>query len=228
MSLILYQLAGRDDFRFSPYSWRARMALAHKGLEAELRDVKFSNRAPIAPSGQERVPVLVDGEAWISDSWTIAEYLEDNFPETRPLFGGGDGRAVTRFVNSWADSVLVGGVFGLIARDILDHVHADDVEFFRTTREARVGRSLEDFQAGREDRLEPFRASLTPLRLTLKKQPFLGGPTPAYADYIVFGPLQWARCASPFKILDDDDAVKAWFDRVAALHGGLGANAAGY
>jgi glutathione S-transferase len=228
MSLILHQLAGRDDFRFSPFSWRARMALAHKGLDAELRDVKFSDRAPIAPSGQERLPVLVDGDSWISDSWAIAEYLDDNFPDERPLFGAGSTRAVARFVNSWADSVLHGGIFGLVARDIFDHVHADDSDFFRQTREARIGMSLEDFQAGREDRLEAFRATLTPLRLTLKEQIFLGGATPAYADYIVFGGFQWARCVSDFKILADDDPVKTWFDRVSALHGGLGASAAGY
>ena len=32
----LYELAGADENRrFSPYCWRARMALAHKGLEVE-------------------------------------------------------------------------------------------------------------------------------------------------------------------------------------------------
>jgi len=228
MSLVLYQLAGRDDYRFSPFAWRARMALAHKGLEAELRDVKFSDRSLIEQSGQERVPVLVDGETWVSDSTAIAEYLEDNYPDAPSLFGGDVGRANARFIGAWTDVVLHGGVFGLVSRDILDHVHADDVDFFRSTREARIGKTLEEFHAGRDDRLEGFRAALTPLRLMLKKQPFICGESAAYADYTAFGAFQWARCVSPLQILADDDPVKGWFDRVAALHGGLAANAAGY
>lgn len=36
MSLKLYELVGTDAARpFSPYCWRTRMALAHKGLTAE-------------------------------------------------------------------------------------------------------------------------------------------------------------------------------------------------
>jgi glutathione S-transferase len=34
MALTMYDLAGAsDDFRFSPYCWRVRMACAHKGLQ---------------------------------------------------------------------------------------------------------------------------------------------------------------------------------------------------
>ncbi len=228
MSLILYQLDGRDGYRFSPFSWRTRLAVAHKGLEADLRDVKFSDRSPIAASGQERVPVLVDGDTWISDSWAIAEYLEDKFPEAPSLFGGESGRALARFVNSWADAVFHAGIFGQVARDLLDHVHADDVDFFRQSREARVGMTLEEFQAGRDAKLKDFQYSLMPVRLTVRKQAFLGGEAPNYADYIVFGGFQWMRCASPHKVLDADDPINAWFDRVAALYDGLGAKATGY
>jgi hypothetical protein len=36
MAIKLYDLAGAEtDRRFSPYCWRARMALAYKGLEVE-------------------------------------------------------------------------------------------------------------------------------------------------------------------------------------------------
>ena len=44
---ILYELAGADENenrRFSPYSWRARMELANKGLEVEcLPDILLKN-----------------------------------------------------------------------------------------------------------------------------------------------------------------------------------------
>jgi glutathione S-transferase len=228
MSLILFELAGRDDFRFSPFSWRSKMALHHKGLEFESRSVKFSDRSPIATSGQERIPVLVNGESWISDSWAIADYLEATWPDQPSLFGGDTARAHARFINSWADAVINPGVFGLIARDILDHAHPDDLDFFRTTREARLGKPLEEAQLGREDRVETFRASLHPLRQTLKSQKFLGGDSPTYADHIVFGSLQWARCASPFRLLTDDDVITAWFGSMLDLYDGVGGQAPGY
>jgi glutathione S-transferase len=78
---------------------------------------------------------------------------------------------------------------------------------------------------GREARLEAWRALLTPVRLALRTQTFLGGEGPSYADHILFGTLQWPRCVSSFALLAPDDPVAAWFSRVGALYGGLGASA---
>jgi hypothetical protein len=49
-------------------------------------------------------------------------------------------------------------------------------------------------------RVPSSRQSLEPLRQTLQTQPFFGGETPLYPDYIVFGGFQWARAISPFAI----------------------------
>src|SRR6266496_2879469 len=63
MPIILYDLAGAEpDRRFSPFCWRARMALAHKGLEVETVPWRFAEKDAIAFSGQGRVPVLIDGD----------------------------------------------------------------------------------------------------------------------------------------------------------------------
>src|SRR6266446_7829836 len=60
MAIKLYDLAGAEtDRRFSPYCWRARMALAHKGLEVETIPWRFAEKDAIAFSGQGRVPVLI-------------------------------------------------------------------------------------------------------------------------------------------------------------------------
>ena len=76
--------------------------------------------------------------------------------------------------------------------------------------------------AGRETRVDAFRASLEPLRSMLTYQPFIGGQAPLYCDYIVFGAFQWARITSPFVLLAEDDPVAAWFERCLDLHDGLG------
>ena len=228
MTLRLYDLAGADpNRRFSPYCWRIRLALAHKRLPVETIPWRFTEKAEIAPSGSKTVPVLVDGDRWIADSWTIANYLEDTYPNSPSLFGGAAARRLTRHYSSLADA-LVGAIFPFIALDILERVADRDREYFRTSREQRVGKTLEDFVANRDAKLPGLRASLAPLRTTLKTQPFFGGDEPLYADYALFGQFQWARCISPFALLEEGDPVKLWRDRLLDCFEGLARSAVAY
>jgi glutathione S-transferase len=219
---VLYDLAGADPaLRFSPYCWRAKLALAHKGLEVETVPWRFTDKEAIAFSGQERVPVLVDGDKTVSDSWAIALYLEEAYPDRPSLFGAPAAIPVTRFVNVWADTALHAGMIRLIVCDIAGIVHEQDKAYFRASRERRFGMALEAVTAGREERIEAFRESLLPLRHTLSTQPYLSGSAPAYADYIVFGSFQWARCCSRFELLAADDPVTAWRERMLDSFDGL-------
>src|SRR5271154_7506387 len=123
MARQLYDLAGAEpERRFSPYCWRSKMALMHKGLPIDTIPWRFTDKDVIAFSGQGRVPVLLDGDRVVSDSWTIATYLDDAYPDRPSLFGGEGGRAATRFVNAWADGVLVGEIVRLIVTDIFAHL----------------------------------------------------------------------------------------------------------
>ena len=228
MMLRMYDLAGaQPDRRFSPYCWRIRLALAHKKLEVETIPWRFTEKAEIAASGQKLVPVLVDADHWVADSWTIANYLEYTYPDSPSLFGGGAGRSLTRYYSSLADG-LVAAIFPFVALDILHHAAAKDRDYFRESREKRVGTTLEAFVADRDAKLPAFRASLAPLRHTLKAQPFFGGEAPLYADYAVFGPFQWARCISSFALLEEDDPVRLWRDRLLDSFGGLARSAPAY
>jgi len=226
MAIIMYDLAGRDPaHRFSPYCWRTRLALAHKGLAVQTIPWRFTEKVVLAFSGQERVPVIRDGDAVVSDSWAIAAYLEDRYPDRPSLFGGARGLAHARFINAWADGVMLPGMVRLIVRDIFDVIDPKDRDYFRTSREARFGMTLEAMQEGREARVAEFRASLVPVRLVLARQAWLGGDAPSYADYIVFGNLQWARCTSRFGLLAADDTIAAWRERMLNLFDGLARNA---
>jgi len=225
----LYELVGTDDARpFSPYCWRTRLALAHKGLDAQTIPWRFTDKAAIAPHGSEKVPVLLDGDKAVVDSWVIANHLEDAYPDRPSLFGGDGGRAMARMINGWGDVAIVGGLFPLIVADIHGHLSPDDQAYFRSTREARLGRTLEEAAATRDKGVEVFRKSLDPLRLTLRAQPFIGGDAPNYADYIVFGGFQWARATSPFRLLKEEDAVYAWRERLLDAFGGLARKSPGY
>ena len=229
MSRKLYDLAGADpERRFSPYCWRAKLALAHKGLDVDTVPWRFTEKDAIAFSGQARVPVLVDGDNVVFDSWTIANYLEDTYPDRPSLFGGAGGRALARFVNNWVDVTVHGAMIRLLVLDIHDHAHNKDRGYFRESREKRLGMRLEDAVADRDQRVATFRQVLEPMRQTLKAQPYLCGDAPAYADYIVLGAFQWARCISAFLLIEADDPVALWRTRMLQLFGGMPGNAVGY
>lgn len=220
--LKLYDLAGADEGRrFSPTCWRARMALAHKRVEFEAIAWRFTDKDAITASGSGTVPVLVNGDQWISDSWAIALWLEGNYPDAPSLFAGDSSGSLARFHNVWADTVQLPGLFGLIAHDVYEKLAAQDRDYFRTTRERWIGMPLKEFGAGRDDRLAAFRASMAPVRRTLNVQPWLGGDAPNYADYAIFGGFQWARCVSDYPVLADDDPITAWRERMLDLFGGM-------
>lgn len=228
MAIVFYDLAGQDQRNFSPFCWRTRMALAHKGLDYEHRGVAFTAIKNVGGPDYRTVPIIEDDGQLVGDSNAIAEHLEAQYPDRPSLFGGAAGRGLCNFVHGWTNSVVHAGVAPLVLMDIYAHVRTEDKDYIRASREKIFGRPLEEIQAGREDRVEAFRAVLTPLRLTVRRQAFLGGETPNYADYIVFGAFQWARTISDFRILAEDDPVFAWFLRVGELFDGLGRKAPGY
>ena len=229
MAIKLYDLAGAEvNRRFSPYCWRIRMALAHKGLSVETIPWRFSDKQVIAFSDSERVPVIVDGDRVVADSWAIANYLEDSYPDRPSLFEGTGGRALSLLVNGWADTVMLAGLSKFALLDIWRHVAEPDKAYFRASREGRIGTTLEAFSADREQNLPSFRQALEFLRRTVKGREYLGGNHPLYADYIVFGGFQWVRAISPFQILEPSDPVAQWRERMLDLFDGLGRRAPGY
>lgn len=216
----LYELAGADPARrFSPYCWRIRMALAHKGLEADVVPWRFTETDRLAFAGTDKVPVLVDGDRVLHDSTPIAEYLDEAYSNAPSLFQGDI--AARRFTLAWTNAVLHPAIVRLIVSDIPAVLDDKARAYFVPNREARFGMPLAQVTAGREAKLPEFHALLTPLRLVLAAQDFLGGEEPDYADYAVFGAFQWARCTSPFALLAAGDAVHAWRERMLDLFGGL-------
>jgi glutathione S-transferase len=112
-------------------------------------------------------------------------------------------------------------MFHFVALDILNLLDGNDRDYYRSSREQRVGMPLEAFVAERDERLPAFRSSLMPLRWVLQEQPYLGGEQPTYADYALFGGFQWARCVSAYELLAADDPIAAWRARLLQAFDGL-------
>jgi len=228
MAIELYELVGRDDRRFSPYCWRTRMALEHKGLDYRTIPVRFTDKDLIAFSGQGRIPVIKDGETVVSDSWVIAEYLEQTYGDRPSLFGGETGHGLAQFLNVWADRSMHSALIRLVIADILDHLDEADRDYFAESRTEWFGKPPREIQTRSEEDLKAFRQVISMIRAALDGREFLSGAAPAYGDYIVFGAFGWARAISDFPLLSKDDDVYAWRARMVDLFDGMAGKAVGY
>jgi glutathione S-transferase len=141
------------------------------------------------------------------------------------LFGGSGNRAHVRFINEWVEAVLLPSILPMIVFDLFNSVDPGDRAYFRESREARLGTTLEAAQADRERQLPAFNAMLSPLRATLANQPWLGGAQPNYADYIVGGTFMWPSCVSRFSLMETTGPVFDWWQRMLSLYDGLASKA---
>ncbi|GFY92455.1 hypothetical protein Acr_08g0008510 [Actinidia rufa] len=74
----------------SSCSWRVRFALNLKGLPYEYKAVNFAEGEQFTPEFEKLnplrfVPILVDGDLVVSDSYAILLYLEEKYPQNALL-----------------------------------------------------------------------------------------------------------------------------------------------
>jgi len=228
MTMKLWELAGAEDDRlFSPYCWRTRMALAHKGLAAETVAWRFTEKDRLPALAKGLVPVLQDGDTTIADSWAIAQYLDDTHP-AKPLFAGAQAKALAVFLKNWTERGIHLPVLRVVLMGVYGNLLEKDKPYFRESREKRFGMTLEAFAGDPAAALAALRAALDPMRPVLAAQPYICGSEPAYGDYILFGAFQWARVMSPIALLEADDPLYAWRERMLDLFDGLARKANGY
>ncbi|MCH2047783.1 MAG: glutathione S-transferase family protein [Trichodesmium sp. ALOHA_ZT_67] len=231
MVIKLYDLVAAEENRaFSPFCWRIRMALAHKNLEVKIIPWRLTEKEAIAFSNQETVPVIVDGnkgDKVVADSWNIANYLEETYPDKPSLFGSYEAKSQTMFIDSW-NSSLLGILAPIVLYDVFENIDPKDQPYFRESRESFLGKSLEEFKDVTENQINNFQSFLEPLRNTISQQFFLAGETPNYADYLVFSTFQFARAMSPKKLLETSDPVYAWREKMLDLFDCIGRKNLGF
>jgi len=219
--LKLFDLAGRDaQLRFSPFCWRAKMALLHKHLAFETIPWRFTEKETISQTGQGRVPVLVDGSQWVHDSWQIAIYLDRTYPDRPALMQTDAERAAARFMNFWCDLTLHPALRPLVFLDVYRMAAEKDQSYFRASRETTLGMTLEEICGDRDGALRAFSKTFAPIESTLSENKYFGGAQPNYTDYILFGSLQWANVISGTTFLSPGSAAAGWFERILDLYDG--------
>jgi glutathione S-transferase len=215
MTIRLYDLAGANPaLRFSPYCFRTKLALLHKGLDFETVPWRFTDKSRIAETGQERVPVIVDGKRWVNDSWSIALYLDETYPARPKLFPDAQSRNYARFLNSWCDWSVNPAIRPLAVRHVFDAIDEKDKAYFRESREKQLGMKIEAIGADQVAAAAGFASALKPAEIMLADHRFLHGAEPGYGDYALFGSLLWPFAVCPKDPIDYVSNVGKWFERM--------------
>ena len=224
---MLYDLAGADPaLRFSPFCWRIRMALAHKGLDGRDHPLALHREGP---HRLRRPGAGAGAGGWGPDP--ARQLGHRRIPRGRlsapsqPVRRAATAQAVTRFVNGWTDASCIPGSPGWWCGTSWTAWRRRMPAI-----SAKAGRSASaprwrSSSPTREANLPAFRRELQPLRLALRGQPFLSGEAPAYADYIVFGAFSGPARSAPSGCWRPDDPVHAWRGRMLGLFDGLAAGA---
>ena len=130
---------------------------------------------------------------------------EQKPPDQPSLFSGQPGAALTHFIESLTDKLLLPGLRPLILVNGFAYLYQKDCAYFRSNRERRLEIELESAWTGR-DRQLIFERSLATVRATRRWQRF-HGKTSNHAAYTVFGGFRWARSTSPFQLLEKGGSV---------------------
>jgi glutathione S-transferase len=191
---------------FSTNVERVALALAHKGLQVESVVISYEDRSPVIEvSGQELVPVLVDGDEVIPDSVRILRHLETRWPDP-PLFPREPARRAELAVFlDWFNEV-----WKLDPNTIEEELERDDPD---------------------EEKVAPhaarMRASLDRFEAMLDGRDHLFGDDFSAADCAAFPFLKYGKLRDPdddelfHRILEDNlrldgdhPRLSAWIDRV--------------
>lgn len=220
---IFYDLVTADGRSLSPWCWQAKMAVAHKGLDVEFRPRGFTQKDEVISAGGKTYPCMIEADGTVSDdSKIITDRLEDMIPEPTLFPGGMASRTTYDFIHFYTQTVITPTIAKMVMADIPAHLTEADQAYFIESREARFGKTLAEVCANRDQGKETLKTQLEPFRKAMAKTGWISGDAPAMADYALFGILQWARVCSTFKIIDDDDVIASWMDKMLDLHGGLG------
>ncbi|KAI9258968.1 glutathione S-transferase [Phascolomyces articulosus] len=194
--IVFYDLKLPNDpnFAWSPNTCKTRFTLNYKGIpyktvwltffevHSEIPKLTKSDRMPT-------IPVIVDklhGDKVVQDSWEIAKYLDEAYPDTPRLFNNDLGTQLF-FYNYCTKNILL-QVFKLVLPNLLDKT-GDMREWYVTSREAMFKTSLENVMGDPEEQAKILAGFLEPIGAILKEYPYVNGQQVACNDIMLAGYL---------------------------------------
>jgi glutathione S-transferase len=211
--ITLYELAGKNDLRFSPPCWNVKLCLLYKNIDFETVAIGFSEKNKILFSNQQLVPVLKHQDGHISDSWNIINWLDENY-ENPKLFVNEASKNFSHFLYLWTSRQILPILFKIIAHEIPNILEGDDLNHYIITREERIKGPITKFVPVISDSIKKFRSLINPIRSLIKKNGFISGSNPGIEDFIFFGNFKWVYTCSSCNLLDKEDEVFQWYKKI--------------
>jgi glutathione S-transferase len=191
MALQLYH------FEACPYCEKVRSTLKRMDLRYESVEIDPSDRSAVkAISGQEKVPVLADGDAVIHDSTRILRYLVRTYGGGRFLPDDARSRGLMWIVEEYVDEVLI-PLLHRVGRNVDGNGKALD-EAGKTALKAEAAHQYESL-----DQLLSSDGFAVASRVTL-------------ADIALYACLSRLELYSPRGIPNEYPRIRAWYSRMKA------------
>ena len=209
--VIVYDLAGADDRRFSPPCWYVKLALNLKGIDFRTQPTGYKEIAAIGNGQFKTLPVLQHDDIFVGDSWSIIEYLEATALH-KPMFANRTRKAQAMYARAHIES-LRPGIAPVIFLDIYRLVREEDKDYFRSSREQRIGCTLEQAASQRKQKLGQLQALMQPFDQILSSCKFLDGDAPGYPDIHLLGLLLWVHAVSDLPLSANCEQINPWLQR---------------
>ncbi|WVQ81667.1 hypothetical protein IAT38_003792 [Cryptococcus sp. DSM 104549] len=240
--ITLYGLAKRRDHtepNWSAFVWKTKVDLAILGVPYTSVDKSFHQIKYELPevfgTPTVMVPTIKVGEEYITDSWTIAEWLESKYatPE-KSLFGSAEGKAFARFTEIWADTTLAAELRPLVMPLVYSVLDDESAAYFLRT---KFGDDKPRLLSLRDKLSDPeyVAAHWASVRKQIKtvesllakhkaagKKLWLTGEAPTHADANVFGWYAFTRLSEDFREgweHEDLPLVGEWIKNITELLG---------
>ncbi|KAG2223012.1 hypothetical protein INT45_012311 [Circinella minor] len=221
--LKLFQTSGLP---WSPHTCKTRYALNYKGIPYKTVWLTFPEVHTEIPKitksdAPPTVPVIVDvlhDNKVVQDSWEIAKYLDETYPDTPKLFNNDIGAQM--FLYNYCTKKPLFPIFRLVLPAMLER-SGDMRDWFVTTRETFFKTSIDNIIGDSDEQKKALTELLEPIGAILKEYPYLNGEQIAWADIMLAAYLNFFYTLQPDMfdtfVLKDDKAGKEfseWWGRM--------------
>jgi len=197
---------------WSPNAWKARYVLNYKGLAYRTEWIEYPEIEPLSkslgvqptmtrPNGDPlyTIPMIHDlatGKA-VSDSFEIAKYLDDTYPEAPAVLPKAVRGLQAQFHHSIARMYLVDGFKLVIPAQKLN---PPSMEYYIRTKQEVFGKPWEEIAPQGEDRLVAWKRIEGQVSVldkcyaeNISNTGWIMGDTPSFVDFVVAGYLTWIK-----------------------------------
>ena len=222
--ITLYDLVLANGMTLSPFVWRVKMAILHKGFELNAVPTSYNDIKNILDGTHTRLPVIEDKGTVVEDSMDIIDYLDANYSDHPLLFNSKGERNYARFLDAWMFQNVVRHWFTCYCLDQVKQSCPEDKDYIRESRERLFlqERKMEDVVVDREKRLVDVRPNLEPLRVHLQDSKWFAGDEPNHIDYLMLSHFFWCASIATCPPLEKNDPLLEWINRGFDLFDGLG------